>query len=93
MEGFDKTRLALLRLADNVHDAEATQILLQENCALFAVALEKWFGVDYSDRIMLDLVKHLGKRACYYDPASNPVVWLNSCLDLECRRMLREKGH
>lgn len=88
--GFDKTTSALLRLADNVQDTEATQMLLQENRVLLAAALRKWFGLAYSDRTMLDLVDRLANRARYYDPEVNPVIWLNTCLDLECRRLLSE---
>jgi hypothetical protein len=88
--GFDKTRSALLRLADNVCDTEAAQTLLHENRALLAAAVEKWFGIEYSDRTTLELVNHLSHRTRYYDPEEHPVVWLNSCLDIECRRLLRE---
>jgi PAS domain len=88
--GFDKTRLALLRLADDVHDAAATQILLHENRLLLGASLQKWLGIEYSERSMSDLVNYLSNRARYYNPVEHPVVWLNTCLDMECRRLLRE---
>jgi hypothetical protein len=88
--GFDNTRSALLRLADNVRDTEATRVLLHENRLLMTAALDKWFGIEHSERAIPGLVNHLTNRARYYDPEQHPVVWLNSCLDMECRRLLRE---
>jgi PAS domain len=88
--GFDITGSALLRLADNDQDTQATEVLLQENRVLLAAALQKCFGSSYPDQTMLDLVHRVANKARYYDPEENPVVWLNTHLDMECRRLLRE---
>lgn len=87
---FEKTRLALLRLGDGPRNPEATEVLLQENRRLIDAVMQDAFGELDERKILATLLERVGHKARYYDPEKNPIVWLQGCLELECRRLRAE---
>jgi len=87
---FEKTRLALLRLADNAENPEATEVLLRENRRVIEAVVKETLGTQDEEKMLATVLERVGHKARYYDPEENPVVWLQGCLRLECRRWKAE---
>jgi PAS domain len=88
----EKTRSALLRLADKSQDTEATRVLLEENRVIIELVAREWFQPDLGDTILIVLIERIANKARYYDPEEDPVVWLHNYADLECKRLKNEMG-
>lgn len=87
---FEKTRLALLRLADYAENREAAEILLQENRRVIEAVMQDTLGTVDDPKTLAALLERVGHKARYYDPEENPIVWLQGYLKLECRRLKAE---
>jgi hypothetical protein len=83
--------LALLRLAENAENPEATEVLLRENRCVIEAVVNETLGTQDEAKMLAHVLERIGHKAPYYDPEENPVVWLQECLRLECRRWNAEK--
>jgi hypothetical protein len=87
---INRTRPALLRLAESASDLSAQATIYEENEALMKAAVTHWLaGWDYVSA-MHQLLHRIAKRARFYGPEGDPVAWLATCVDLECRRLRDE---
>ena len=89
----DRTRSALLALAENANDAGAQAALYGENTASIEAAMRHWFGGPHHDSATKTVILRIAKRACYYYPYEDARAWVVSCADLECRRLKNETEH
>jgi hypothetical protein len=85
-------RSSLLRLGEQLDDAEARRLLLEENRVLIRASIRHWFEEGRSSNFWLPLVNRVAHKARYYDPDEDPVVWLHNCIEMECRRLKTESG-
>ena len=87
---INRTRPALLRLAERARDLSAQATIYEENEALIKEAVIHWLAARDYVSAMHQLLHRIAKRARFYDPEGDPVAWLASCVDLECRRLRDE---
>jgi hypothetical protein len=90
LPALEETRTALLRLADHPTDARALEQFFGRNQLQIHATIRHWFPEALAQQVLTSLLEHLAHKARYYDPGENPVIWLHQCLDLECRRVLRD---
>ena len=87
---FEKTRSALLQLAAAKHDRDAIRVLLEENRQLIESSIHRFFASRDGNEVLPALLDRIALKARYYDPDSNPEVWLRECLHLECKWLRME---
>lgn len=85
-------RSSLLRLGEQLDDAEARRLLLDENRVLIRASIRYWFEEGASSNFWLPLVNRVAHKARYYDPEEDPIIWLHNCIEMECRRLKTESG-
>jgi hypothetical protein len=85
-------RSSLLRLGEQLDDAEARRLLLDDNRVLIRASTRYWFEEGTSSNFWLPLVNRVAHKARYYDPDDDPVIWLHNCIEMECRRLKIENG-
>jgi len=69
---FEKTRLALLRLADNAENPEATEVLLRENRRVIEAVVKETLGTQDEEKMLATVLERIGHKARYYDREENP---------------------
>jgi hypothetical protein len=87
---FEKTRCALLRLADTTQDRDAIRVLFEEHRELIESLIQRHLASISTDKMLPALLDRIALRARYYDPDTNPEVWLQDCIHLECKRLRME---
>lgn len=87
---FEKTRSALLRLAAIRHDQDAIRILIEENEQLINSSIDRYFGSIARDKVLPVLLDRIALKARYYDPDTNPGLWLQDSIHLESKRLRME---
>jgi hypothetical protein len=85
-------RSSLLRLSDQLDDAEARRLLLDDNRVLVRASIRYWFAEGTTSNFWLPLVNRVAHKARYYDPDEDPILWLHNCIEMECRRLKTENG-
>jgi hypothetical protein len=87
---FEKTRSALLRLAATRRDEDAVRVLFEEHRRLIETSIQHYFDSTPRDKMLPALLDRIALKARYYDPETNPEVWLQDCIHLESRRLRME---
>jgi PAS domain len=87
---FEITRSALLQLASARQDRDATRVLLEENRPLIESSIHRFFDSSDAAEVLPALLDRIALKARYYDPDANPLVWLQECLQLECKWLRME---
>jgi hypothetical protein len=87
---FEKTRSALLRLAATRRDEDAIRVLIEENPKPIEASIDLYFDSIPRDKLLPALIDRIALKARYYDPETNPQLWLKDCIHLESKRLRME---
>jgi hypothetical protein len=88
----EKSRAALLRLANRRGDGDAIRVLFDEHRLLIESSIRQAFPASPVNNILPALMDRIAHTAHYYDPDKDPVLWVHDCIHLECKRLKRERS-
>lgn len=87
-DASDKTRAALLSLADNTNDTAATLNLLRENQAAIDFEMNLFLHASSDSPLLECILSGLASHARFFcDELDDPSAWVARCANLEARRI------